>query len=105
MTEKTMLRRKQIREAAKSLFRRKGYPAASMRGLALELGMEAASLYSHVPSKEAILKSICFDLAADFFHAAESHDQGLSAAGKLRAAIDNHLQVMEKNEDAFFVFM
>ena len=55
-----------IFEAAAILFRTKGYAASSMRDIALEVGIEPSSLYSHISSKEDILKKICFDCAAKF---------------------------------------
>lgn len=51
-----------IQEAA-TLIRDKGYVAMTMRDLATQVGMEAASLYNHIKSKEEILHEICFSLA------------------------------------------
>ncbi len=98
-------RKGQIRGVAETLFRRKGYKAASMRGLADQLGMEAASLYHHVRSKEEILHDICFTLAADFFRAQEQVPPDAGSETKLRAAILFHLGVMETREDAFLVYL
>ena len=47
-----------IVKAGASLFREKGFGAASMRDLAENIGVEAASLYNHIKSKNEILESI-----------------------------------------------
>lgn len=51
-----------IVQAAK-LFKEKGYKAASMRELASALGVEAASLYNHIESKNDLLNAICMNVA------------------------------------------
>ena len=45
------------------MFREKGFAATSMRDLAETVGIEAASLYNHIRSKNEMLESICFDVA------------------------------------------
>ena len=94
-----------IRKAAE-LFKEKGYAAASMRDLAHLLGIEAASLYSHIKSKEEILRSLCFDMAAEFRKSLEEVEkQDLAASEKLRRGIIGHIQVMAKDLTASAVFM
>jgi AcrR family transcriptional regulator len=51
---------------AAAMFREKGFAATSMRDLAESVGIEAASLYNHIRSKNEILESICFDVANRF---------------------------------------
>jgi len=51
-TATQITRREQIIQTAARLFRAKGFMASSMRDIAAELGIEAASLYSHIKSKD-----------------------------------------------------
>lgn len=48
----TISRKEQIITTSAKLFRQKGFEAASMRDIAAELDIEAASLYSHIKSKD-----------------------------------------------------
>ncbi len=99
-------RKEQVIRKAAELFREKGYAASSMRDLAQMLGIEAASLYSHIKSKEEILQSLCFDMAAEFRKSLqEVEKQGGSASQKLRNGIIGHIQVMAKDLIASAVFM
>lgn len=99
-------RKEQVIRKAAELFKDKGYAAASMRDLAQLLGIEAASLYSHIKSKEEILRSLCFDMAAEFRKSLEDVEkQNLSASEKLRNGIIGHIQVMAKDLTASAVFM
>lgn len=99
-------RKEQVIRKAAELFRTKGYAAASMRDLAQMLGIEAASLYSHIKSKEEILQSLCFDMAAEFRKSLdEVEKQKVSASEKLKNGIIGHIQVMAKDLTASAVFM
>ena len=66
-TEKDVSRKEVILKASAKLFREKGYKAASMRDLAVKVGVEAASLYNHIRSKAELLHDICFNVANVFF--------------------------------------
>jgi len=99
-------RKEQIREIAQTMFRERGYAATSMRDLATAVGIEAASLYNHIKSKEELLKEICFDCADDFFagiHAAKTAP--ISPDAQLSLAIKEHIRVVTNNLDASAVFL
>ncbi|MVU82207.1 TetR family transcriptional regulator [Nocardia sp. ET3-3] len=59
-----LLSRERIREAALTLIDRDGLAELSMRKLAAELGVQAASLYTHYPTKDAVLDDIASGLMA-----------------------------------------
>ncbi len=108
MSEPTtnLTRKEQVIRKAAELFKDKGYAAASMRDLAQLLGIEAASLYSHIKSKEEILQSLCFDMASEFRKSLEEVEkQDVSSIDKLRNGIIAHIQVMAKDLTASAVFM
>jgi TetR/AcrR family transcriptional regulator, cholesterol catabolism regulator len=102
----TLSRRAQVIRNAAELFREKGYAASSMRDLAQKMGIEAASLYSHIRSKEEILQHLCFDMATEFRKSLEEVEkQSLPASQKLRNGIVGHIKVMAKDLTASAVFM
>ncbi len=59
------LSRRRVLEAAVGLADREGLEALSMRRLGRELGVEAMSLYNHVPNKEALLDGMVEVLLAE----------------------------------------
>src|SRR5690349_10285240 len=102
----SLSRKEQVIRKGAELFRIKGYAASSMRDLAQLLGIEAASLYSHIRSKEEILQNLCFDMAAEFRKSLEEVEkQNISASEKLRKGIIGHVQVMARDLTASAVFM
>jgi len=99
-------RKEQVIRKAAELFKEKGYSAASMRDLAQKLGIEAASLYSHIKSKEEILRTLCFDMANDFRASlSEVEKKNVTATEKLRLGIIGHVQVMTRDLTSSAVFM
>jgi AcrR family transcriptional regulator len=100
-------RKAQVIRVAAELFREKGYVASSMRDLAQKLGIEAASLYSHIKSKEEILHILCFDMAEDFMASLNEVEkqQNLTASQRLQQGIIGHIQVMARDLTASAVFM
>lgn len=99
-------RKEQVIRSAAELFKEKGYAASSMRDLAQKLGIEAASLYSHIRSKEEILQTLCFDMAGEFRESLEKvESQNVSASQKLSLGIIGHVNVMARDLTASAVFM
>ncbi|WP_347156460.1 TetR/AcrR family transcriptional regulator [Pontibacter chitinilyticus] len=99
-------RKQQIELTATRLFKSKGFAATSMRDLANALGMEAASLYSHIKSKEEILQRICFRMAGEFFEAIDAAEAPeATATERLRKAIQAHVAVLTQNTAASAVFL
>jgi AcrR family transcriptional regulator len=84
-----------IVEAATRLFREKGFKAASMRDLAEAVGVEAASLYNHIQSKEELLQEICFKVANDFNQKCdEIENSELSTIKKVEGMLRFHIRQM-----------
>jgi len=99
-------RKSQILDAAAKLFSERGYTATSMRDIAENIEMEAASLYNHIASKEALLHSICFEMAQRFINAiAEVNDIYFDGEDKLKMAVYNHVQILTENLNAAKVFL
>jgi AcrR family transcriptional regulator len=99
-------RKEQIAETAAKLFRKKGYVATTMRDLATDLGIEAASIYHHVKSKEELLENICFNMANQFIlNAKEVNDIYFNAEEKLRLVIKLHVETITQNQNQSAVFL
>ncbi len=58
--------KEKIFEVALDLFSKKGYDSVSLREIAEEVGIKKSSIYSHYPSKEAILMDI-FEYLTNLF--------------------------------------
>lgn len=99
-------RKEQIIDVAALLFKQKGYASTTMRDLATELGIEAASIYHHIKSKEELLEGICFDMANKFIsNAKEVNDIYFNAEEKLRLAIKLHVETITENQNQSAVFL
>jgi TetR/AcrR family transcriptional regulator, cholesterol catabolism regulator len=99
-----MTRRQHILIEAAKLFKEKGYSATSMRDLADKVGLEAASLYNHIRSKEDILQEICFDIAARYVaQLADIEANSDSTVEKLNALIHLHITMIAGNREEVYV--
>lgn len=102
----TLSRKEQIIQVAEKLFKEKGFMATSMRDIAGELDIEAASLYSHIKSKDEILETICFRMADQFLTSMdEVNDLYFNAEEKMKMAIANHIRILTSDLNASSVFI
>ena len=104
--EKTYTRKHQILDTSAKLFREKGFEATTMRDIATEMNMEAASLYHHIKSKEQILEEICFTMADKLIISIKDvNDIYFNAAERLQSVIKNHIEILTGHPDYSIVFL
>ena len=97
-------KRQIILEEAAKLFKDKGYGGTSMRDIAGQVGMEAASMYNHIKSKDEILDSICFRISDVYIaHLQDVEQLPLSFGEKIRTLIRLHIQLMVEDGPAVSV--
>lgn len=105
MTFATKPRKEQIEHVATDLFKNKGYAATSMRDIAAAVGIEAASIYSHINSKAQILTSICFRMARAFMSGIEEvMKTDAPVDKKFKMAVISHVDVITSDIAASAVF-
>ncbi len=93
-------RKQEIIHTAAILFKEKGYSAVTMRDIANEMGMKAASLYNHIKSKQEILNCIIISLAEAFTKGMNVIvDSNISSIKKLEAIITLHVTITTNNEN------
>jgi TetR/AcrR family transcriptional regulator, cholesterol catabolism regulator len=92
-------RLERLLEPAVALFSRQGYAATSTREVASLLGMQKASLYYHIESKEDLLYFICKDslerIREDVEAAVEKAQDGVE---RTRALIRAHVESMLRDQ-------
>ncbi|NNE26303.1 MAG: TetR/AcrR family transcriptional regulator [Saprospiraceae bacterium] len=94
-------RKQQILNTAARLFRKRGYSATSMRDIAREMQMEAASLYNHINSKQAILSELLLHIAQAFTDGMfEIKNSSVSNIEKLEQLVALHVQMTVDYTDA-----
>jgi len=92
-----------LAEAAK-LFKDRGYSGTSMRDLAGQVGMEAASMYNHIKSKDELLDTICFRISDTYISQLTEIEATPSRyADKLRALVRLHIRLMVEDGAAVSV--
>ena len=93
-----------ISKDAAKLIRKKGFSATSMRELAVDIGVEASSLYNHIGSKSELLQIICFKVANDFINQINELEQiETEVPIKLEKIIRFHIHKMLEDYDMVYV--
>lgn len=92
---KKLNKRQLILDEAAKLFKLKGFGGTSMRDLAGEVGMEAASMYNHIKSKDEILEHLCFHVSNTYItQLAEVEHMAGTNGDKLKALLRRHINLM-----------
>lgn len=86
--------KEKIFDVSLDLFSKKGYDSVSLREIASEVGIKKSSIYSHYPSKEAILMDIF-----DYFTGLFEYDQLLNSE-ELLLSQDN--EILIENPEMFY---
>lgn len=88
-------------QAAATLFREKGYGGASTRELAAALGMQSASLYHHMGSKDELLYSLCVESVARMHEDVEAALRSVDdPVARIRALVGAHVRTSLADQDA-----
>lgn len=99
-------KQQEIFSAALHLFQEKGYHGTSMQDLADAMGMQKASLYYYIRSKEELLVRVCERGTGAFTQElSEIVALNLGAGEKLRRAIECHLVALCEQLELFTVFL
>lgn len=97
-------RRELIVQKAAHLFKEKGFKAASMRELADMVGVEAASLYNHIKSKNEMLNIICFDVANRYMQKMEEVEtEKTTTITKIETLLRFHINGMIEHFEEVYV--
>lgn len=103
-TDKNISRKDVIVTKAASLFREKGFKAASMRDLAEAVGVEAASLYNHIKSKTELLHELCFSVANRFLQRIDEVEaEKIPAIEKIEKLLRFHINEMIHHYEEVYV--
>src|SRR5947209_12797868 len=97
-------RREELTRTAARLFAERGYHGTSLADVAEAIGIQKASLYHHIGSKEDLLWDVAATGAEAFHAALDAVPDDASAAEKIRLALRAHLRVVARQLDEATVF-
>jgi AcrR family transcriptional regulator len=97
-------RREELTRTAARLFAERGYHGTSLAEIAEALGIQKASLYHHIASKEDLLWEVARGGAVAFHAALDGVPEDAPATEKIRLALRSHLHVVAEQLDAATVF-
>jgi TetR/AcrR family transcriptional regulator, cholesterol catabolism regulator len=97
-------RREELTRTAARLFADRGYHGTSLADVAEALGMQKASLYHHIDSKEDLLWEVAWGGAEAFHAALDTVPEEAAVPEKIRLALRAHLRVVGEQLDAATVF-
>ena len=92
------------REAAR-LFAERGYHGTSIGDLADALGVQKASLYAHIRSKQDLLYATMREGADAFHRALDAVPEDVPVVERIRHALRGHLRVVAEQLDVATVFV
>lgn len=99
-------KRELVLEEAAKLFVEKGYSATSMKDIAVRNGIEAASLYNHIKSKQDILQDLLLSIAYKFDTGIKNIASSKFRKGeRLKEAIKMHINVSVNNQDTTYLIL
>jgi AcrR family transcriptional regulator len=97
--------RDRLSEHAARLFAERGYHGTSINDLAEALGIQKASVYSHIKGKEDLLAEIALAGAAAFHEALDEVPDDVAGAERLKLALRAHLGVVDRQLDVATVWL
>jgi AcrR family transcriptional regulator len=98
-------RRTELTREAARLFAERGYHGTSIGDLAEALGVQKATLYAYIESKQDLLYATMREGANAFHGALDAIPEQLPATEKIRLALRAHLRVVAEQLDVATVFV
>jgi len=92
--------RARIRQAARELFRERGFDRTTLRAIAARAGMGASSIYRHIRSKEELLVEDLWELQEEAWRRFRAHEDGsLHVRERVRRFLDLEHELLAREPD------